>query len=185
MYLRGTDLRSAGRERVLPGCWQPARPASAAPVRDRTSPTAPFAPRPACLSRRTIPAWNHKLNRTAAPVFTTGNAGNRAPVRTAGRAGLSVVSFPALPAVALQGGPVPAHVNPVISHRHPDICPDETRGRAIPPAQTGAGPPPGNNGVAPANRTGPAKPDTLIDAAICRTSCAERVREFRAQGTGF
>ncbi len=36
----------------------------------------------------------------------TGNAGTKAPVRTAGRAGVSMVSFPALPAVALQGGPV-------------------------------------------------------------------------------
>ena len=36
----------------------------------------------------------------------------------------------------------------------------------------------------PANRTGPVKPDRLIDAAICRTRSAERVRDFRAQGTG-
>ncbi len=34
--------------------------------------------------------------------MASGNAGTRAPVR----AGLSMVSFPALPAVALQGGPV-------------------------------------------------------------------------------
>ena len=32
-----------------------------------------------------------------------------------------------------------------------------------------ADPRPGKNGVAPANRTGPVKPDCLIDAAICRT----------------
>ncbi len=37
----------------------------------------------------------------------------------------------------------------------------------------------------PADRTGPVKPDRLIDAAICRTRSAERVRDFRAQGTGF
>ena len=73
----------------------------------------------------------------------------------------------------------------MISHRHPDICADETRGRAIPPARAGADPRPGKNGVAPANRTGPVKPDRLIDAAICRTRCAVRVREFRVQGSRF
>ncbi len=156
--------------------------------------------RPANSCRTPVPVWN-------VPVW------NRPAVGGQGT-GIAVVSFPALPAVALQGGPVPAHVNPVISHRHPDICPDETRGRAIPPAETGAGPRPGPHGrpaccqqqytrgaahpgdraagcraqhpcpspaplahgpapatmvLPPANRTGPVKPDTLIDAAICRT----------------
>ena len=37
----------------------------------------------------------------------------------------------------------------------------------------------------PADRTGPVKPGPLIDAATCRTRSAERVRDFRAQGTGF
>ena len=36
----------------------------------------------------------------------------------------------------------------------------------------------------PADRTGPVKPGPLIDAATCRTRSAERVRDFRAQGTG-
>ena len=114
---------------------------------------------------------------------------------------------PGLACGGVTGRTGPAHVNPVISHRHPDICPDETRcapaegapishrhpdicpdetrGRAIPPARAGADPRPGKNGVAPANRTGPVKPGPLIDAATCRSRSAERVRDFRAQGTGF
>ncbi len=56
------------------------------------------------------------------------------------------------------------------SHRHPDIYTDETRGRAIPPARAIAhGRVPAIMVLPPANRTGPVKPDTLIDAAICRT----------------
>ena len=45
----------------------------------------------------------------------------------------------------------------MISHRHPDICADETRGRAIPPARAGADPRPGNNGVAPGEQDGTGK----------------------------
>ena len=51
----GTDLRSAGRERVLPGCWQPARSAVNCACADRTSPTA-RSHRAPLASRRTIPA---------------------------------------------------------------------------------------------------------------------------------
>ncbi len=46
MFLCGTGLRSAGRERVLPGCWQPARPAvsnnirGALPIRETGQPDA-------------------------------------------------------------------------------------------------------------------------------------------------
>ncbi len=138
-------------------------------------------------------------------------------LRSAGRAGQGRAVHGVVPGLAcggVTGRTGPAHVNPVISHRHPDICPDETRGRAIPPARAGAGPRPGphvrpgscqqqyTRGAAhpgdreagcrardpcpspapsahgpapaitvlpPANRTGPVKPDTLIDTAICRT----------------
>ncbi len=50
-----------------------------------------------------------------------------------GRAVHGVV--PGLACGGVAGRTGPAHVNPVISHRHPDICPDETRGRAIPPSR--------------------------------------------------
>ncbi len=64
-----------------------------------------FTPRPACLpaDHPCIKPQTEPDRRAGLP---TGNAGLGAPVRTAGRAGLSMVSFPALPAVALQGGPV-------------------------------------------------------------------------------
>ncbi len=167
MFLCGTDLRSAGRERVLPGCWQPARPAvsraCAGPdLADRPVRTAPRLPLPAdhpCIKPQTEPAcglpdWKRRARGT-------GQDGGQ------GRAVHGVV--PGLACGGVTGRTGPAHVNPVISHRHPDICPDETRGRAVPPARAGADPRPGKNGVAPANRTGPIKPGPLIDAATCRT----------------
>ena len=64
---------------------------------------------------------------------------------------------PGLACGGVTGRTGPAHVNPVISHRHPDICADETRGRAIPPARAGADPRPGNNGVAPGEQDGAGK----------------------------
>ena len=79
-----------------------------------------------------------------------------------------------------QGGPGPAHVNPVISHRHPDICADETRGRAIPPARAGADPRPGKNGVAPANRTGPVKPGPLTGSPDRRRDLPDLMRSAGA-----
>ena len=58
---------------------------------DRTSPTA-GSHRAPLASRRTIPAWNRRPDRTAAPVFLTGNAGTKRPGdRPAGcRAALSM-----------------------------------------------------------------------------------------------
>ena len=53
------------------------------------------------------------------------------------------------------------------------------------PASAAHGPAPAIPVLPPAIRTGPVKPDRLIDAAICRTRSAERVRDFRAQGMGF
>ena len=104
------------------------------------------------------------------------------------------MSFPALPSLRWPRrwryrATGPAHVNPVISHRHPEICPDETRGRAIPPARAGADPRPGNNGVAPANRRGLVKPGPLIDTRSagpdppngCGNSAC-RAADFRARG---
>ncbi len=84
--------------------------------------------RPAISCRTPVPVWN-------VPVW------NRPAVGGQGRAVHGVV--PGLACGGVTGRTGPAHVNPVISHRHPDICPDETRGRAIPPARAGAGPRPG------------------------------------------
>ena len=122
----GTGLRSAGRERVLPG-WQPALiGCQLRPCRPEIA-SRRLTPRPACL-----PADHPCMEPQTGP--------DR-------RAGL------------------------------PDRCPS--------PAPSAHGPAPAIPVLPPANRTGPVKPGPLIDAATCRTRSAERVRDFRAQGTGF
>ncbi len=119
-----------------------------------------FTPRPACLPAdhpcikpQTEPDCRAGLPDRKRRDQGTGQDGGQ------GRAVHGVV--PGLPCGGLAGGVTgrtgPAHVNPVISHRHSDICPDETRGRAISPAQAGAGPRPGNNGVAPGEQDGTGK----------------------------
>ena len=87
---------------------------------------------------------------------------------------------PGLACGGVTGRTGPAHVNPVISHRHPDICADETRGRAIPPARAGADPRPGKNGVAPANRTGPVKPGPLTGSPDRRRDLPDLMRSAGA-----
>ena len=215
----GTGLRSGCRERVLPG-WQPAligcqlRPCRP-DIADRR-----FTPRPACL-----PADHPCMEPQTGPDRRAGLPDRKRRDQDGGKGSAAHGVGPGLPCGGVTGRTGPAHVNQVIGHRHPDICPDETRGRAIPPAQAGAGPRPGphvrpacwqqgrcSSGrpcsrmqgdpcpspasaahgpapaipvLPPANRTGPVKPGPLIDAAICRTRSAERVRDFRAQGTGF
>ena len=101
-----------------------------------------FTPRPVrlpadhpCIKPQTEPdrrAGFHDRKRWAQG---TGQDGGQ------GRAVRGVV--PGLACGGVTGRTGPAHVNPVISHRHPDICADETRGRAIPPARAGADPRPG------------------------------------------
>ncbi len=101
-----------------------------------------FTPRPACLPAdhpcikpQTEPDRRAGLPDRKRRDQGTGQDGGQ------GRAVHGVV--PGLACGGVTGRTGPAHVNPVISHRHPDICPDETRGRAIPPARAGAGPRPG------------------------------------------
>ena len=93
-----------------------------------------FTPRPACLPAehpcikpQTEPDRRAGLPDRKRRDEGTGQDGGQ------GRAVRGVV--PGLPCGGVTGWSGPAHVNPVISHRHPDICPDETRGRAIPPAR--------------------------------------------------
>ncbi len=115
-----------------------------------------FTPRPACLPAdhpciepQTEPDRRAGLPDRKRRARGTGQDGGQ------GRAVHGVV--PGLACGGVTGRTGPAHVNPVISHRHPGICPDETRGRAIPPARAGAGPRPGNNGVAPGEQDGTGK----------------------------
>ncbi len=92
-----------------------------------------FTPRPACLPAdhpcikpQTEPDCRAGLPDRKRRDQGTGQDGGQ------GRAVRGVV--PGLPCGGVTGWTGPAHVNPVISHRHPDTCPDETRGRAIPPS---------------------------------------------------
>ncbi len=113
-----------------------------------------FTPRPACL-----PAGHPCIKPQTEP--DRGLPDRRRRARGTGQDGGQ--------GSAVHGGVTgrtgPAHVNRVISHRHPDICPDETRGRAIPPARAiahGRAPAitrscPGNNGVAPGEQDGTGK----------------------------
>ncbi len=76
-----------------------------------------------------------------------------------GRAVHGVV--PGLACGGVTGRTGPAHVNPVISHRHPDICPDMSSSE--PGSRDSPGPGhrtrscPGNNGVAPGEQDGTGK----------------------------
>ncbi len=77
---------------------------------------------------------------------------------------------PGLACGGVAGRTGPAHVNPVISHRHSDICPDETRGRAIPAARS-------------RSPSRPACPAGLLSAAIYAGRRSSGRPGSRMQGT--